>query len=110
MSSRILLARFRGRYTNLTIIVVYMPTSVRSNPSQEDTYKDLRQVLNQISKHDAVILMGDFIAKLARGPDAHVGRWCIHTRANAGGNDYGAYWKTMICLLYLLWHNPTMER
>ena len=85
VSSRILLARFRGRYTNLTIIVVYMPTSMRSNPSQEDTYKDLRQVLNQISKHDAVILTGDFIAKLAQGPDAHVGRWCIHTRANAGG-------------------------
>ena len=85
VSSQILLARFRGRYTNLTVIVVYMPTSVRSNPSQEDTYKDLHQVLNQISKHDAVILMGDFNAKLARGPDAHVGRWCIHTRANVGG-------------------------
>ena len=73
VSSRIVLARFRGRYTNLTIIAVYMPTSVRSNSSQEDTYKDLRQILNKVSKHDAVILMGDFNAKLARGPDACVG-------------------------------------
>ena len=72
VSSQILLARFRGRYTNLTVIVVYMPTSVRSNPSQEDTYRDLYQLLNQISKHNAVILMGDFNAKLAQGPDAHV--------------------------------------
>ena len=44
-------------------------------------------------KHAAVILMGDFNAKLAREPDTYVGRWCIHTRANT------AYWKTMICLL-----------
>ena len=85
VSSRIVFARFRGRYTNLTIIAVYMPASVRSNPSQEDTYKDLRQILNKVSKHDTVILMADFNAKLARGPDAYVGRWCIHTHANAAG-------------------------
>ena len=31
--------------------------------------------------------MGDFNAKLARGPDAYVGRWCIHTHANAAGQQ-----------------------
>ena len=62
-----------------------MLTSVKSNPSQEDTYKDLHQILNKVSKHVAVILMGDFNAKLAQGPDAYVGRWCSHTRANTAG-------------------------
>jgi exonuclease III len=93
VSSRILMARFKGRFAYITVIVVYIPHQGRKQaPFQEDTYSELENAINAVNNHDCLIVMGDFNSRLARS-DRHndyrdnklVGRWSIHHRDCVGG-------------------------
>ena len=86
IGSRITFCRLRGNITNYFIIGVYVPQRKRRNPNQAQFYDQLESLLEKIPKHDCVVLMGDFNSRLARNESGYVGRWCIHTRRDSGGD------------------------
>ena len=86
IGSRITFCRLRGNITNFFVIGVYIPQRKRTNPDQAHVYDQLERLLTKIPKHDCIMLMGDFNSRLARNEDGFVGRWCIHTRQDSGGD------------------------
>ena len=86
IGSRITYCRLKGNTTNYFVIGTYIPQRKRHNPNQNDVYDQLDGLLGKIPKHDCVILMGDFNSRLSRNEAGFVGRWCIHTRRDSGGD------------------------
>jgi exonuclease III len=93
ISSRLLLARFRTAMGHLTVIIVYIPQQARKiAPFQSDTYAELATVLVNISRHDCVVVIGDFNGRLGRSNNTtesaekrYVGPWSPHSKDCAGG-------------------------
>jgi len=71
VSSRIVLARFRSRTRNVQIVQCYAPTNHADGDVKTDFYEQLQTTLEQRTKRDILIVMGDFNAKI--GSD-NVGR------------------------------------
>ena len=63
-----------------------MCPTLEGNPTSADTLDDLDNLLCSVPRHDCVLVMGDFNAKLPRNNGRLTGRWCIHSRANQAGN------------------------
>ena len=89
ISPRILMARFKADRADLTVIVVYIP---HQGKDQVPTYTELEQVISTVSKHDCLVVLGDFNSRLARSDALNnfmdkelVGRWSIHHRDCQGG-------------------------
>ena len=76
----------RASPCNLFVVCVYVPHAGRQNPTSSDTLDDLYNLLCSVPRHDCVIIMGDFNAKLPRNNGRLTGRWCIHSRANQVGD------------------------
>lgn len=64
VSERILVARFHSRCQNLTIIQVYAPTEQANPETKEDFYDALQQAVNNASRRDIIMIMGDLNAKV----------------------------------------------
>ena len=86
IGSRIVYCRLRGLACNIFVISVYIPQRNRKAPDQNDTYNELESLLTNIGQRDCVILMGDFNSRLSRNISSRVGRWCIHTQRDRGGD------------------------
>ena len=86
IGSRITYCRFAGNMTNYTVIGVYIPQRKRKNPDQAEIYDQLDNLLDNIPRHDCVIILGDFNSRLSRNEDGYVGQWCIHTQRDSGGD------------------------
>ena len=80
--SRSVLVRVKASPCNLFVVSVYVLHSGRQAPSACDTLAELEALLTKVHRHDCVVLLGDFVARLARHTDRLTGRWCIHRRAN----------------------------
>ena len=48
---------------------VYAPTTSAEAADIEDFYSDLQEALNEIPKKDALIIMGDWNAKIGKGEE-----------------------------------------
>ena len=83
--SLIVYAMIRASPCNLFVVCVYVPHAGRQNPTSSDTLDDMDNLLCSVPRHDCVIVMGDFNAKLPRNNGRLTGRWCIHSRANQAG-------------------------
>ena len=57
-------ARFQTRYFKLTIIQTYAPTEEYKEEAKELYYEQLQQICQRVPKHDLLIVMGDFNAKI----------------------------------------------
>ena len=64
ISDRVIVARFRTRVRNLTIIQSYAPTNVAEPQEKDQYYSQLNAIVDKIPKGDIKILMGDFNAKI----------------------------------------------
>jgi len=51
-------------FRNITIISTYAPTNDKDDQEKEIFYGRLEETCNKTPKHDTVIIMGDFNAKL----------------------------------------------
>jgi hypothetical protein len=58
--------RLKGKFHNLSIICVHVPTEDKSDEVKEQFFEDLQKVYDRIPRHDIVILLGDVNAKTGR--------------------------------------------
>ena len=87
VGTRIVWVRIEGPVCNLFVVVVYIPHKGRTNPSAQDTMKQIRELLSTVSKHDCIILMGDFNCQLRRNVVGCTGKWCMTTRPDNGHGE-----------------------
>ena len=64
ISDRLISARFFSKFTKLTIVQAYAPTNNAGEAEKEEFYEQLQDVLQRIPRHDMVMLIGDFNAKV----------------------------------------------
>ena len=66
VSSRLITIRLRATPFNITIVQAYAPTTEYDDEKNEDFYKQLQAVLDQVSKKDIFIVHGDWNAKVGK--------------------------------------------
>ncbi|CAF4370858.1 unnamed protein product, partial [Rotaria magnacalcarata] len=77
--------RLHGKPTNLTIIQIYAPTTEAEESTIEDFYMELQQTLDDIPKKDAVLIIGDWNAKVGETAVPGVaGKFGLGKRNEAG--------------------------
>ena len=77
VGERIITARFNSNHVKTTIIQAYAPTNVDSDANKDEFYEQLQSAYDEIPKHDTVISMGDWNAKLGQqmpGEEGIVGK------------------------------------
>ena len=88
VNERVVTARLKGKYVNLTVIQVYAPTEASSEEEKDQFYEILNTELQQVYAHDVLLLMGDFNAKVGcdneRVWSGAVGRFGIGARNDNG--------------------------
>ena len=63
-NDRMISVRFQGKPFNITVIQVYAPTSNAEEAEVEQFYEDLQDFLEQTSKKDVLLIIGDWNAKV----------------------------------------------
>jgi exonuclease III len=56
--------RLKGKYHNITIINIHAPTEENDEETKERFYAELQQIQEKVPKHDLVITLGDYNAKI----------------------------------------------
>ena len=69
ISERIIRARFDSKYCKTTIIQIYAPTNDKDDDVKEEFYNSLNREIRNTPKHDMLLVIGDFNAKV--GQDRH---------------------------------------
>ena len=64
VSERIVTCRLKGKYGNIKVIQVYAPTEDKSEEEKDDFYEQLEEVVSHSRRHDLLLVMGDFNAKI----------------------------------------------
>ena len=84
-NDRMISIRLQGKPTNLTIIQIYAPTTEAEKSTIDDFYMDLQQILDDVPKKDAILVIGDWNAKVGEKavPDI-VGKFGLGKRNEAG--------------------------
>jgi exonuclease III len=87
-NNRICKIRLKGRFRNITVISAYAPTNAKDGQEKERFYGNLEETCNRIPRHDMVIIMGDFNAKVGNKEYQQpvAGPHTIHDLSNENGN------------------------
>jgi len=56
----------KGKFYNITFVNVYAPIEDAEDETVDEFYETLQVVCDEIPKHDAIITLGDFNAKLGK--------------------------------------------
>ncbi|CAF2116434.1 unnamed protein product [Rotaria magnacalcarata] len=62
-NDRIISVRIQGRPTNLTIIQIYAPTTEAEESTITKFYMELQEILEDVPKKDAILIIGDWKRK-----------------------------------------------
>ena len=77
VSDRIMTARFTSRFIKTTVVQVYAPTNEADEETKNSFYDMLQKVTDEIPRHDMIMMMGDWNAKIGakqEGENGVVGR------------------------------------
>jgi len=87
INERMCKLRIRGKFYNLTLISTYAPTEGAKDEVKEQFYEELNITLEQSSKHDAIIILGDFNAKVCKEMNNRLfaGKYTLHNETNGNG-------------------------
>ena len=87
INDRLCLMKLKGRFQNITILNTYAPTEESEQHEKDGFYDKLERILQKISKHDIVIVMGDFNAKIGRESfiKQNAGLHSLHRISNDNG-------------------------
>jgi len=66
ISERICTLRIKGKFHNTTFVSVFAPAEDTEDEMADEFYETLQSVCDEIPKHDAIIKLGDFNAKLGK--------------------------------------------
>jgi hypothetical protein len=85
ISDRVMTIRIKGKPLNVTVILLYAPTTDATKQDIEQFYATVQRVYDQVPNKDIVYIMGDFNAKVGEGEVARVaGRYGLGVRNDAG--------------------------
>ena len=77
VNDRIIRVRLHSKYIKTSIVQIYAPTNEADEDTKEEFYEILQRTLDDIPKHDMVVVMGDWNAKVGyrtSGEDRTVGK------------------------------------
>ena len=66
INSRLCKVRIKGKFFNITVVNAYTPTENAKEEQKEQFCEDLNRCCDQTPKHDALLILGDFNAKIGR--------------------------------------------
>uniref|UniRef100_A0A8C9VZX0 Endonuclease/exonuclease/phosphatase domain-containing protein n=1 Tax=Scleropages formosus TaxID=113540 RepID=A0A8C9VZX0_SCLFO len=85
ITDKLISIRFQGVPINMTIMQVYAPTSDANEEEIDVFYDQLQNEIEQTSKEDLLIIMGDLNAKVGKGNEGSVfGKYGLGERNEAG--------------------------
>ena len=93
VGERIITARFNSNHIKTTVIQAYAPTNVDSDANKDEFYEQLQSVYDEIPKHDTVISMGDWNAKLGQqmpGEEGIVGKEVLPGERSDNGERFAS--------------------
>ena len=64
VNERLIPASLQGERGSITVVQCYAPTNDFSEDEKDESYISLKNVVEQDSTHDALIVMGDLNAKI----------------------------------------------
>ncbi|XP_055380697.1 craniofacial development protein 2-like [Condylostylus longicornis] len=87
VNDRICYMRLKGKFQNMSFMVVHAPTEDAEEQIKDDFYDTLGNFCNRISRHDIIILLGDFNAKIGQESFTSdvCGRYSLHDATNENG-------------------------
>ena len=90
INERICKLRLKGKYHNITIINIYALTEEKDEDTKECFYAELQQIQENVLKHDLLIIIGDYSAKIGRERSYQkaIRNHTLHETANRNGELY----------------------
>uniref|UniRef100_A0A8D8W5N2 Craniofacial development protein 2 n=2 Tax=Cacopsylla melanoneura TaxID=428564 RepID=A0A8D8W5N2_9HEMI len=67
ISDRVMLLQIQASPININIVQIYAPTADKQEEEALQLYESVNQIISRIPKHELLIVMGDFNAKLGAG-------------------------------------------
>jgi len=86
-NERLCKLQLKGKYNNNTLINVYAPTEDHTEEIKEQFYDDLQYLLDETSKNDIIIILGDVNAQLGKERlyNEVIGQHTLHEETNING-------------------------
>ena len=88
INSRLARIRLKSTWLNITALACYAPTEVSDEEAKDNWYSLLETVMMKIPRHDLLVLLGDFNAKVGRETQAFspaIGENSLHVLSNNNG-------------------------
>jgi len=72
INSRMCKVRIKGKFYNTMIVNIHAPTESANEEQTQQFCEDLNRCCDQIPKHDALLIVGDFNAKIGKEPSQSI--------------------------------------
>jgi len=87
INSRLCKVKIKGKFHNTTVVNAYATTVSAKEEQKEQFYGDLNRCCDQITKHNALLILGDFNAKIGKEPanQSVAGQHKLHEETSENG-------------------------